>query len=146
MQVHTSNGRRNENSGVNRLILSQVNCLNWKCSFCGKGFEGKEVRDNHSCNENPFRTVQHQNSRVYNSQEECKRGVHCWYLKEGRCWYKHAQGVERPAQTQETNRSTRRANMWCAYQDKCSRRETCTFKHMDQEMDFVQNLIRRSEM
>ena len=148
VKEHTSyhHGRSNVNSGVNSLISAQVNCLDWKCSFCGKVFQGKDSRDNHICNETPFNTVQRHNRRVHNSQAECKRGVHCRYLKEGRCWYQHAQGVERPVETQETSRSTRRGSMWCAYQDKCDRRQTCAFKHMDEETVFLQNILRRSEM
>ena len=31
---------------------------------------------------------------------------------------------------------------YIAFQDKCSKRQTCVYKHMDDERDFVQNLLR----
>ena len=33
------------------LIESQINCLDWSCSFCGEKIQGKEVRDKHICQE-----------------------------------------------------------------------------------------------
>jgi hypothetical protein len=50
--------------------------------------------------------------------------------------------VEINSYAQENTRDTRKKNMWCAFQDKCTRRQTCQYKHMDEERDFVQNLFR----
>ena len=117
------------------LIESQINCFDWNCSFCGEKIQGKKERDNHICQEHP-----------YKRKEECRRGPGCHHRRAGTCWFAHAQDVERPSHAQESNRSTRRGNIWCAFQDKCDRRQSCPFKHIDEERDFIENVLRGTGM
>ena len=145
-QKHT---RYQQQPSSNRSVIeSQINCVNWSCSFCGEEFQGKEVRDNHFCQEHPFRTVQRQGKTIWKNkiQEECKRGAECHHWKAGTCWFSHVKIVERPAEVQQPSRNTRRADMWCAYQDRCNRRQFCEFKHIDQEKDFIQHVLRGTGM
>ena len=130
------------------LIDSQINCIDWSCSFCGERIQGKDRRDNHICQEHLFETVQPQGirTRKNKSLEECSRGENCRYWRVGTCWFAHAQSVVSPVGAQAYQRSTRRGDMWCAYQDKCDRRQSCTFKHMDEETDFVKNVLNMSRM
>ena len=137
-QKHTRY-QQQENSKAS-LIDSQINCVDWSCSFCGEKIRGKEVRDSHICQEHPFRLSKNK------SQEECRRGANCYHLRTGTCWFGHAQNVERPSGPQEPSRSTRRGDIWCAYQDKCDRRQMCQFKHIDEERDFIQNILRKTGM
>ena len=96
----------------------------WDCSFCGQKFNGNDARDTHVCNAHPNVPAQPHNK----SHELCKRGASCFYYKTGRCWFTHVQNVEHQAQSQGTSTSTGRKNMWCAFQDKCSKRQTCVYK------------------
>ena len=145
-QKHTIN--QQQHSSNSSLIDSQINCVDWRCSFCGEKFQGKEVRDNHFCQEHPFRTVKRQGKTMRRNkiQEECKRGSECHHWKAGTCWFYHVKIVERPAEVQQPSRNTRRADMWCAYQDRCNRRQFCEFKHIDQEKDFIQRVLQRTGM
>ena len=113
----------------------------WDCLSCGMNFRGNEARDRHTCNAHPNRTSQQQNRGTNKSHELCKRGPNCHFHKSGRCWFTHVLNVENQSLRQERSRSTEKRNMWCAFQDKCTKRQTCEYKHMDQERDFVQNLI-----
>ena len=126
-------------SHTRSLIEAQINAHIWRCSFCGKQIEGKEARHSHMCNEQ-------ERNRMRKSQEDCTRGPNCRFLKAGKCWYKHAQIVGRSNQSSNITRNTGRRNMWCAFQDRCTRRETCAFKHMDEERDFLQQVLRRAQL
>ena len=136
VQQHTQNQQRQRNTIDNGV---------WKCFFCNITFKGKEERDNHICGEQPFQTEQEQIYRRNKSHEKCKRGPQCHFLKLGKCHFSHAHDVETYSQPQGHQRSTTKKNMWCAYQDKCSKRQTCLYKHIDEERDFVQNIFRVME-
>ena len=123
----------------------QRNTLNtgvWKCYFCDITFSGNEARDNHICAEQPYQTVLQQRKWQGKSVVKCTRGPKCRFLKLSKCYYSHAHDVEITSQSQGSYRSTSKKNMWCAFQDKCTRRQTCAYKHIDVERDFVENLIR----
>ena len=47
-----------------------------------------------------------------------------------------------PQRSKTPERSTRRV-MWCTFQDKCDRRQTCQFKHLDEDRNFLQNMLGR---
>ena len=140
-QNHTRK-QHQEKSIVKCLIDSQVNCLEWTCSFCGEGLKGKEGRDKHMCPENPFQTVHRPKNkeRNTNSQELCRRGANCHHWKTGTCWFMHVTNVEKCETPQGSSRSTSRESRWCAYQERCDRRLLCPFKHMDSERDFLQKV------
>ena len=114
----------------------------WDCSFCGLNFRGNEAWDSHACNAHPYSSSQQQVRGTNKSQELCKRGANCHFHKTGRCWFTHVQNVENQAQSQVTRTNTGKTNMWCAFQDRCTKRQACVYKHMDKERDFVQNLFR----
>ena len=117
----------------------------WKCHFCGENISGNESRDGHTCEQHPFETVQHQRRRHKKSQVPCNQGEQCRFHRVGRCLFSHAQSVEPSPEIQAPERSTRRV-MWCTFQDKCDRRQTCQFKHLDEDRDFLQNMLRRVGM
>ena len=133
VQQHTQNQQPQKNTLDNGV---------WKCYFCNITFRGYEDRDSHICSKQPYQTVQQQRYRRNKSQEGCTRGPECHFLKLGKCHFSHANDVETISQPQAAQRSTSKKNMWCAIQDKCSKRQTCLYKHMDDERDFVQNLLR----
>ena len=114
----------------------------WNCSFCGEKFTGNEARDRHRCNSQPASPVTQQVRNINKSQEPCRRGVNCHFHKVGSCWFSYVINVENTGQSQVTSPRTGRRDMWCAFQDKCTKRPTCVYKHMDEQRDFVQNLIR----
>ena len=118
------------------LIESQINCIDWSCSFCGEKLKGKELRDKHMCHEHPAQL--NKNNRI----EECRRGPNCHHWRAGTCWFAHAQNVETPVKAQVPRRNTRRSNIWCSFQDKCDRRQSCSFRHIDEEKDFIQKVWR----
>ena len=144
---------------VNHIVREHTNCQErqrntlasgvWTCTFCGVNFNGKEERDNHLCSRHTFQTIDQQESRRKKSQEPCKRGDQCHHLKYGKCWYFHAQNVERNIQVPMNNSNTGRQNMtitsqgqsshnnsrpilFCKFQDGCLRKARCWFKHIDQ--------------
>ena len=116
----------------------------WKCHFCGENISGDESRNGHTltCEQYPYETVQHQRRRHKKSQVPCNKGEQCRFHRVGRCLFSHAQSVEPAPEIQAPERSTRRV-MWCTFQDKCDRRQTCQFKHLDEDRDFLQNMLRR---
>ena len=133
VQQHTRNPQRQRNTLDNGV---------WKCFYCNITFSGDEERDSHICSNQPYQTVQQQRRRHNKRNEKCTRGPECHFRKLGTCHYSHAHDVEINSYAQENTRDTRKNNMWCAFQDKCTRRQTCQYKHMDEERDFVQNLFR----
>ena len=137
-QKHT----RFQNKEISKtsIIESQINCLDWSCSFCGEKIQGKEVRDNHICQEHPFRLGKNK------TKEECRRGAGCHHWRAGTCWFAHVQDVEKHSGAEGSTRSTRRSDMWCSYQDKCDRRQLCEFRHIDEEKVFIENVLRGAGM
>ena len=142
VQAHTRNQQRERN------ILSNGR---WTCSFCSQEFSGDQARDNHMCGHHPVQLptlgpAQQQRGGRDRSQEDCTRGPQCRFLQRGNCHFRHAQNVENLIPAQVTTRSTGRRDMWCAYQDKCNRKETCGYKHLENERDFLQSILRRTLM
>ena len=117
----------------------------WKCFYCGENVSGNETRDNHRCREHPNEYVHTQRRRQRKSQVPCNQGETCRFHRAGRCLFSYAQSVETPSQTQITDQSTGRV-MWCSFQDKCDRRQTCRYKHLDEDRDFLMNIVGRVEM
>ena len=135
-ESHSRNQQRQRNTLDNGV---------WTCAFCGTVSTGTESRDSHICSNHTFQTVEQQQRRQTRSHEVCKRGEQCHHLKLGKCWYYHAPRVETSIWSEVQNRDTRRSNVWCSFQDRCNRRETCVYKHMDEERNFLQNVLRRTE-
>ena len=143
VQAHTRNQQRERN------VLSNGR---WTCSFCSQEFSGDQARDNHVCGHHPVQlptlgpAQQQQQGRRDKSQEDCNRGPQCRFLRLGTCHFKHAENVENYTPVHVPRRSTGRKDMWCSYQDRCDRRQTCVYKHMEDERDFLQSILRRKEM
>ena len=140
VQAHTGQRERNLlNNGV------------WTCSFCGQVFSGNQARDNHTCGHHPAQLpslgpAQQQQGTRDSSQEDCNRGPQCRFLWLGTCHFRHADNVENVGQPHVSRRNTGRKDMWCSFQDKCKRRQTCVYKHLEDERDFLQTILRRTEM
>ena len=130
-QAHTGNQHRQRNTLDNGV---------WTCSFCGVITKGNDARNRHVCSEHRFQTVQQQERRQNRSHKVCKRGEQCHLYGLGKCWYFHAQSVQRNSNAEGPRRSTEKRNMWCAYQDRCNRKQTCTYKHMEEERDFLKEM------
>ena len=143
VQMHTSQGHRID-TNVPRVRNTIDNGI-WDCKLCGKNTRSNYERDTHVCQEHPFQTISQQNRRRTKSQTPCTRGHQCHHYRLGKCHFSHAQTVERPVQAQDNTRNMRRNDMWCSYQDKCNRRQTCVYKHMDRETDFIQNILRQAQ-
>ena len=144
VQAHTSNQQRERN-----LLNNGV----WTCSFCSHVFSGNQARDNQTCGQHPVQlptlepAQQQQGTGTRDkSQEDCNRGPLCRLLRLGTCHFRHADNVENAGQTQVSRRSTGRKDMWCSFQDRCNRRQTCVYKHLEDERDFLQTILRRTEM
>ena len=143
VQNHTNYQGRQRNTLSNEV---------WTCTFCESVFNGKEARDNHVCSMHSFQTVDQQENRRKKSNEPCKRGSQCHFLKYGKCWYFHAQNVENNMRAPGSDISTGRHNtrsssqqrqgqrqqgdnrpqLYCQFQDGCLRKESCKFKHINQ--------------
>ena len=145
VQKHTSQGLgTNMNNDVNRVRNTIDNVL-WDCQYCGARMRSNNERDSHVCNDHPFQSIGQQNRRRANSQTPCTRGDQCHFYRLGKCHFSHVQSVERQAQPDRNSRNTRR-DMWCSYQDKCNRRQTCVYKHWDTERDFIQSVLRQTQV
>ena len=134
VQSHTSyqQGERQRNTLDNGV---------WDCGFCGQNINGNEARDMHICGAHPHSTEQQQQKRLRQSQEPCNRGPQCHFKSIGKCYFRHVEIVESARISQVPRRSTGKRDMWCSFQDKCNRRTMCTYKHIDEERDFVQTLL-----
>ena len=142
VHAHTSNQQRERNTLNNGI---------WTCSFCSQVFSGEQARDNHTCGHQPeqlptLEPAQQQRGRRDRSKEDCTRGPQCRFLQMGNCHFRHADNVENAVTAQVSRRSTGRRDMWCAYQDKCNRKENCGYKHLEDERDFLQTILRRAGM
>ena len=149
VKEHTRNNVQQRNTLSNGV---------WTCAFCKVVFNGKEARDNHVCSEHSFQSVRQQESRRNIRTESCKRGDQCHFHKYGKCWYFHAQNVVRNSSATGNNSNTRSRNMtrqgqmergnnrptiYCQFQEGCQRRESCKFKHIDQ--DFLSQQSQRTD-
>ena len=118
----------------------------WKCYFCGDNFTGNENRDNHRCRKHPYQTVQNNRRKQRISQVPCIHGGQCRFHKAGRCLLSNAPSVQVLPQAEAQNATTGKKDMWCAFRDKCDRRQSCAYKHLDEDRDFLQSMLRRVEM
>ena len=149
---------------VNRTRISTEN---WNCHFCGSKDMTTKQRDNHICRNHPYKTTQQQKKQIKRKSVECIWGTWCTWYEIGKCWYKHdsnsltwtEEGREQESRISQTfNNKTLHeqatggriySSKWCAYQDKCDRREICTFKHFEditcdnEEEDFMVEMVKR---
>ena len=164
-------GREAENDNV-----TWTSPENWNCHFCGSKDMTTKQRDDHICKYHPYKSMQQQKKQIQRKSVECIWGPWCTWYEVGKCWYKHdsnsltwteegrrlnrEQGSTRSqtqTQTQTQNRPVDEharsgqgfRSKWCAYQDKCDRRDRCKFRHFEditcdnEEEDFLVEMVKR---
>lgn len=152
IKEHTKVGKRGDEvkqTGITKP--AQRNQELWNCYFCGLKDLNKVQRDDHICYKHPFKTTLQQKKQIQRKSIECMWGQWCTWFIEGKCWYKHdpnsltwteegrsAQRVQESTNGHNQNKGDehfqggRRNNLkWCAYQDKCDRKEWCNFRHFE---------------
>ena len=158
IDIVVDEGRKAEN--VNRTRISPES---WNCHFCGSKDMTTKQRDDHICQNHPYKTTHQQKKQIQRKSVECIWGPWCTWYEVGKCWYKHdsnsltwTEEGRRPNREQESTRSHGQAtggqryrSKWCAYQDKCDRRDKCEFRHFEdincdnEEEDFMLEMVKR---
>ena len=115
---------REEFNDKSNLINHQVT-IHRTCSYCKTSFQTFEQIEKHICPKHAFLTIPEQRRRLRRMNTECTSGQHCEHKRKGRCWFKHSLVTNNNQHEGQENQS------WCKYQDRCDRRQICSYKHYD---------------
>jgi hypothetical protein len=133
----------------------------WNCYFCGKTGFNTEQRDKHICPKHIYLSVAQQKKLQKRKYEECIWGPYCDFNKSGKCWFSHTSSLT-PAswvwgkqsnndnykETINSYQIPQNKMLWCTFQDRCTRKESCQYKHIEdvsgtKDEGFLIDLIQR---
>ena len=108
----------------------------WNCHVCKEKFASQKDKHSHRCQQHDSDTVKETRKKT-----ECRRGLSCFRLAQGSCWFKHSSVQNtrgQQGQRSAESKTSSNATFWCKYQVKCTR-NSCTYKHFDQGFQKTQS-------
>ena len=110
----------------------------WTCHFCKVQLYSQDAKENHICVNHHFKSVEQQTRELQRKNTECRWGASCSRWPQDRCWFNHSRQMNTTPQIVQPPSYSRqeRPQLYCKFQERCTRKESCNFKHFNQ--DFLQ--------